>query len=225
MGRRLTASQAMRVAKTICASDTRDDLQLADKHESYELVGNVVKNCMTRYGQGKEFEFLKKLIRGEGSLFTVSKVIEEIRPERVVVEQNAQQLRNDLGERILRDARREGFWDGNRWYYLLSVARRLDREEEVLGAVERRVERRVVERRDEDDSWCEDRLLRFCETFPGAVRADRMRGTRGERVEDIGGWMPEDTKERQRMLVNRDGQDAARAKAIVTDLWGEVELK
>ena len=216
VGRRLTASQAMRVAKTICASDTRDDLQLEDMQGSYELVGDVVKNCMRCYGQGNEFGFLRQLIHSDGSLFTVSKVIEETQPDKVVVTQNAQQLRNDLGGRILRDAPRERFWDGNRWYYLLCVARRLGRSTEVLETVEGR----VVERRDEGDSWYDDRLLRFCETFSDAVRADRRRGTRGERVEDIGGWMPEDTKERLRMLVNGDGHDAARARAIAEDLWG-----
>ena len=219
--RNLTEDQAMRVARTICAADTRDDLQLEDMQGSYELVGDVVKNCMRCYGQGNEFGFLRQLIHSDGSLFSVSKVIEETQPDKVVVTQNAQQLRNDLGGRILRDAPRERFWDGNRWYYLLCVARRLGRSTEVLETVEGR----VVERRDEDDSWCEDRLLRFCETFPGAVRAERKRGTREARVKDIEGWIPEDAKERLRMLVNRDGQDAARAKAIVTDLWGEVELK
>ena len=214
--RNVTADQAMRVARTICASDTRDDLQLEDKQESFELVGNVVKNCMARYGQGEEFEFLKELIEGEGSLFTVSKVIEEIQPERVVVAHNAEHLRKDLGRLILRAAQWEGFWDGNRWYYLLSVARRLGRSTEVLETVEGR----VVERRDEDDSRHDDRLLRFCETFPEAARADRKRGTRGERVEDIEKWMPEGTKKRLRTLARGDGQDATRALAIVEDLWG-----
>lgn len=213
--RDLARNEAMRVATTICASDTRDDLQLADSESSYKLVGDVVKKCMHAYGRGDEFRFLRALIENASSLFTVSKVVEEIRPQGHVVEQNVQQLQRKLGDRVLEEARSKRFWDGNRWYYLLSVARRLDREQEVL----RIVEGRMVERGDAGDSWHDDRLLRFCETFPEAVRADRERGGAATRFEDIKGWVPGDASARIRSLANGEGADGVRARAIVARLF------
>ncbi len=215
--RDLGPRQAMRVAETVSASDTRDDLQLPDAHESYELIGDVVKNCMTWYGQGNEFAFLDTLIKDkDGSLFTACKVFEEVQQLEGRVGQNAQQqLQDNLANRILEDARSEGFWDGTRWYYLLSVARRLDREKEVLKVVKDR----VVE--PDGGSVRIDRLLQFCEAFPGAVRADRERGGAEGREEDIERWTPEYARTRLQMLVENGGKSTARAKAIVEDLWAD----
>jgi hypothetical protein len=213
---KLTADQAMRVATIICASDTRDDLQLADAEDSYVLVGDVVKQCMKRYGQGNEFRFWRTLIDGDGSVFTVSKVFEEIPKLQGILGNNAQRLQRDLGDRILADVQSEGFWDGNRWYYLLSVVRRLGRDGDVL----KEVEDRMVDRGEEGESWYDDRLLRFCETFLEAVVADKVRGGPDQREEGIDGWIPANARARLQTLVDNGGEDAVRARTLVNDLWG-----
>ena len=216
----LARREAMRVAMAICASDTRDDLQLPDVRDSYQLIGDVVKHCMERFGQGNEFRFLSALIAADGPLFTISKVFEEIQQLQVVVGQNAPRLRENLGGRILADAGREGFWDGNRWYYLLCVARRLGFVQEVLEEVERR----VVERRDGRDVWQDDRLLRFWEMFPEVVQEDRERGGPAGGVEDIESWLPEEAIDRLKTLVDKGGEDGNRAKALVRRLGSSVAV-
>ena len=217
----LSPAQASAVAMAICKSDPRDDLQLRDEQDSYELLGCVVKHCMTCYGAGNELAFLTDLIASMecgGSLFVGSKIIEEVSNLDSLVGQYADQVRDEVTEKIIRCAESDQFWDGTRWYYLIGVARRLGGENNVL----RLVESRVMANRTPQSGvvWHDDRLLRFCEMFPEAVSADRERFENGTREEHIDGWLPVGARDRVVKLASSSADDnAIRAKAVIRQLW------
>ena len=210
--RRLEANAAKALSTVICNSDPRDDLQLPDVQDSYEVVCDVMANCLRWYGRGREYQFLSRLTKNGGSIFAVSKAFEGIEDLDNIVGQHAPLLRKDLVDRILALAASEGFWDGNRWYYLLNVACRLGEEDGVLGVVRRRI-------RGDDGEWYDDHLLGICEVFPEAVRHDHERGGAESREEDIRRWLPGDARDRLEEIAKEDGENGVRASAILKRVW------
>lgn len=213
----LTAAEATIVADTNGAFDPRDDLQLADDQADYSLLGDVVKGCMKCH-EGSENHFLQKWMTKSTSVLVLAIICEQMDDLAATVgQENAQKLHDQLRGRIMTEAAGEGLWDGDRWYYLMGVVRRLGREEEVL----RLIERRVVSRNAGDgvDVWNDGMLLKFCEVFPEGVGIEEPQGGGGGRTGDIRQWLPDDAEARLQEVAKGEGSRATRAKAVLEGIW------
>lgn len=134
------------VAQAICDCDARDDLQLSDRHRDHGMLSAVVYECTERKPSMEKEQLLFRLIRDGRCLFTVGNVFDDLLRGKGAMRLEAQlggevveSLKEELRDRIVRDAAADGFWDGDRCFYLLSLAGRFGGTNDVSGLLDSRL--------------------------------------------------------------------------------------
>ena len=208
----MSPAQTGNLARVICDSDPRTDLQIDpdDPIDSYQPLAIVFQCVRHQPTQEQRCVLLLKLVEEGDFLLTVMSLVDQLHEEETdsserfpIDDDSRNKLWQTARVRLASATKQEAFWTSERWYYLLWVWLRLGGEEEIREAVARFTQE-------------DEHLLRFVEEVAKS-QAQSVVGGHLQYIDekDLGRWLDvEKAKRRLEKMGGQEGSIAARATKI-----------